>query len=250
MDRSVSVEAEPPVAPASVHVVPPECFAEAGARVVAGEIRGRLETRASCSVALAGGSTPRPVYRRLAELEGIDWSRVEVFFGDERAVPPTDPDSNVRMAREALLARVPVPEHRQHRIPAEGADLEEAARAYARSLPAALDLLLLGIGEDGHTASLFPGSGAVGDRERRVVAVEAPASPARRITITPPVIQEARSVVVLASGERKASAVAEALEGAGPVEGCPARLARGGRWVLDAAAAAELEATRRAGEDG
>lgn len=225
-----------------LRIVAPEAFDEAGADVLAEVMRASVEARGRCAAALSGGSTPRPVYRRLARVEGLDWSALHVYFGDERAVPPDDPESNYRMAREALLDRVPIPGGQQHRIEAEREDLESAAAEYGRRLPDRLDLLVLGIGADGHTASLFPGSWALDEALRRAVVVDAPRPPTRRVTLTPPVVRSARATVVLAAGEGKAGAVRRALAEEGEVRACPARLARGGTWVLDRAAASELEA--------
>jgi 6-phosphogluconolactonase len=180
------------------------------------------------------------VYQALAARDDVPWQQVHVYFGDERAVPPDDPESNFGMARETLLARVPVPETQIHRMHAEASDVEAAARTYEELLPARFDLVLLGIGEDGHTASLFPGSSAVTEQTRRVLFVTGPKPPPRRLTITPPVIAAARATLVLAAGAAKAEAVARALEGADDVIACPAQLARAGYWMLDRAAAAEL----------
>jgi 6-phosphogluconolactonase len=196
--------------------------------------------RGACALALAGGRTPEPVYRLLAATPNLDWSRVDVFFGDERAVPPDDPESNYGMVRASLLSRVPVPEDRVHRMEAERPDRDAAARAYDQALPPALDLLVLGVGPDGHTASLFPGSAALDERRRRVVPVTGPPPPAARLTITPPVIAAARRVVVLAAGADKAAAVARALEGPRSPKDTPAQLARRADWFLDRAAAARL----------
>lgn len=249
-----------------VRVFPPERFAAGSAARIARELRGaveRLDRRRGesyrrpldiqletgdprsqgpprVSLALAGGSTPRPAYARLAAGEEVPWSRVEVYFGDERAVRPDDPDSNYRMARETLLDRISLPEDRVHRMEAEREDREAAAEAYARLLPRRLDLLLLGIGEDGHTASLFPGSAAAREEERRVLWSGSPKHPHPRMTVTPPVIRSARLVIVLARGAGKAGAVARALEGPLVPASCPAQLARGGVWLLDEEAAAGL----------
>lgn len=227
----------------AVRVAAPGEFAGVGARLLAGAMREALGgDDGTCTLALAGGSTPLPVYRRLAGAGGIDWSRVEVFFGDERAVSPEHAASNYRGAREALLDRVPIPDHRIHRMPADAGDREAAAEAYGRALPRQLDVLVLGIGEDGHTASLFPGSPALAERHRRVVPVKGPKPPVRRMTVTPPVLRTARRILVLAAGEEKAPAVARALESEVDPGDCPARLARRGTWVLDRAAAGRLGA--------
>ncbi len=202
-----------------------------------------LVARGHCAVALSGGTTPRPVYAALAapDLAGrIDWNRVDVYFGDERAVPRDHPDSNFHMAMEVLLTRVAIPAARVHRMEGERRDLDAAAAAYDRQLPAALDVLVLGMGPDGHTASLFPGSPALAEQQRRVVVVESPKPPRRRLTITPPVIAAARHVAVLVTGKEKATAVARALESDAAASEIPAVLTRHGVWFLDPPAAARL----------
>jgi 6-phosphogluconolactonase len=210
------------------------------------EMSRAIAERGSCAVGLAGGRTPQPVYRALAAESGIDWERVDVFFTDERAVPPDHPDSNYLMVRLALLSRAPIPAGRVHRMEAERPDREAAAREYERSLPRRLDVLVLGMGPDGHTASLFPGSAALDERSRLVVPVVGAKAPAERLTITPPVIEAARKVAVLATGEDKAAMVARALEGPPEPRAVPAQLARRGLWLLDEAAAARLSARRAA----
>ena len=229
-----------------VVVAAPEALAREAAAWIAGVIREAIAERGTCALALAGGRTPAPVYAALAAAPrrgSIDWPRVEIFFGDERAVPPTDPESNYRLAMDALLRHVPVRPARIHRMEAERADLETAADEYAALLPPALDLLLLGIGGDGHTASLFPGSSALRERRRAVVPVIGPKPPPRRLTITPPVVRAARMTAVLASGADKAAAVARALAARTAVGDIPARLAREGAWFLDPAAASALPET-------
>jgi 6-phosphogluconolactonase len=209
-------------------------------------IRRAAAARGVCRVALAGGETPRPIYAALAaSARAIAWDRVEIFFSDERAVPPDDPHSNYRMVRETLLAQVGIPQARVHRMEGERADLVAAARAYEAQLPPRLDVLLLGMGADGHTASLFPGDAALTERERRVVPVVARAAPRQRLTITPPVVALARRVAVLAVGNEKAEAAARALEGPFiPLE-VPVQLALAGTWFLDHAAAGLLTAAPR-----
>lgn len=242
-----AVEANPPRGPdprpARVVVAPAAGFGEAGARLLAGALRTAAPRQGagdgSVSLALAGGSTPRPVYERLAGAP-VPWEVVDVFFGDERCVPPDDPESNYRMARKALLDRIPVPEDRVHRMACEAGDPDRAAERYARALPDRLDVLVLGIGSDGHTASLFPGAPALGESARRVAAVRAPEPPRRRLTLTPPVLRAARRTFVLAAGRAKAAAVRRALEGPWDPSACPAQLARGGVWILDSEAGASL----------
>jgi 6-phosphogluconolactonase len=180
-------------------------IADAAARAQAA--RGRFR------VALAGGSTPRALYPAL--VESIDWTRTGVFFGDERAVPPDHPDSNYRMARETLLGPAGVPRDNVVRWRAEDPDLDAAARDYAQALAAAggppyLDLALQGLGSDGHTASLFPGTAVLGETERLAVAVQVPAKGAR-LTLTYPALFGAREVYFLVTGADKAPALAAVL---------------------------------------
>jgi 6-phosphogluconolactonase len=161
------------------------------------------------SIALAGGGTPRGVYRRLVSMR-VDWAALDVFFGDERCVPPDHPDSNFRMAHEALLGAVPA---RVHRMPGETCDAggyEATLRAVLGPRPA-LDLVLLGLGEDGHTASLFPGDPALEESERLVAHVERPDHP--RLTLTLPVLNAARVALFLVAGESKREPLRRLLAG-------------------------------------
>lgn len=234
-----------------VVVATPEEHAGVAADAIAAVLGVCAETPGCISVALAGGSTPRPIYRELPGMEGLTWDRVAFWFGDERAVEPDDPESNHRMARAALLDRIGVHRGQIHRMEAEREDGDVAAEQYALSLPDPLDVLLLGIGSDGHMASLFPGSPALQEERRRVVFVKAPAEPKRRMTLTPPVIRSAVFRIVLARGREKADAVVRALEGPLDPMTCPARLARSGTWILDSDAASRLESTPRSfGEPG
>lgn len=221
-------------------VVAPEALPEIAARRIARVIEQSVADRGRASVMLAGGSTPRAVYRQLALIQGLPWEKVDIYFGDERAVPPGDLQSNYRMARESLLDAVPIPPAQVHRMPAERPDREAAADEYARRLPERLDLVILGLGEDGHTASLFPGSSALKERVRKVLAVVGPKAPVHRLTVTPPVIAAAREKIILVTGAGKAGAVAQALEGPDQPIQCPAQLARDGTWVMDRAAASGL----------
>lgn len=228
--------------PLDVHrfVVAPEALPEIAARQIAKAIEQAIADRSRASVMLAGGSTPRAVYRHLAQTQGLPWEKVEIYFGDERSVPPGDSQSNYRMARESLLDAVPIPPAQVHRLSAERPDREAAADEYARLLPERLDLVILGVGEDGHTASLFPGSSALKERVRKVLAVVGPKAPLHRLTVTPPVIAAARVKIILVSGAGKAGAVAQALEGPDQPVQCPAQLARDGIWIMDRAAASGL----------
>jgi len=225
-----------------VHHIVEDAEAVAGraAGWIADAVRKAVREKGGCTLALAGGTTPRLAYARLPALPTVPWAQVEVFFGDERAVPPDSPDSNYRMALEALLRHVPIPPVRIHRMEAERADLGTVSREYEALLPECLDVLLLGIGADGHVASLFPHAPALTERERLVVPGVGGEPLIQRLTITPPVIERAARVVVFAAGADKAEAVARALEGPDDVSSVPAQLARGGTWILDRAAARSL----------
>jgi 6-phosphogluconolactonase len=210
--------------------------------------RAAVAARGRCAVALAGGTTPRATYEALATsalAAALPWTAIDWYFGDERAVPPDHPESNYAAARGSLFAARPELVARVHRMPADAADLDAAAREYGHLLPNPLDLLLLGIGEDGHTASLFPGSPALAERSARVVPVTGPKPPNPRLTVTPPVIESARAILVLASGAGKAEAVARALEGPLDAAAVPAQLARRGAWIVDADAAGRLSSASR-----
>jgi len=201
--------------------------------------------------ALSGGSTPRGLYRLLASepyRERLPWHAVHFFWGDERHVPPDHPESNFRMARETMLDAVPVPPGNVHRIAGEEPDAERAARLYEAELRSffdlvpgewpRFDLVLLGLGKDGHTASLFPGSAAVRERERLVVAPWVEAQQAFRITLTPPVLSHARRALFLVSGAEKAAALRAVVEGERDPDRYPAQAVEGNRlWMVDRAAA-------------
>jgi 6-phosphogluconolactonase len=210
-------------------------------RSAAGKIREVIvesaKSRGRACIALSGGTTPRAVHEALATLGDVPWDRLHVFFGDERAVMPDHPDSNYRMARESLLSRVPIPSSQVYRPAAEAGDRDAAARAYEALLPDALDLVILGIGEDGHTASLFPGADALAEKERLYLPVIGPKPPPARLTVTPPVLERARVLLMLAVGAGKAEAAARALEGPWDPRATPAQLARRGLWFMDPAAA-------------
>src|SRR6059036_3916983 len=206
----------------TVTVVPdPDALADAAARLIAEAAAHAIEARGRFMWALAGGETPRVTYARLALppfRERVDWRRVWVFFGDERAVPPDHPDSNYRMAHETLLGKVPIPAAQVLRIRGEAEDLEVAAAEYAGALGTAFgtrrgelprfDLVLLGMGVDGHTASLFPGSPVLREVFRTVAAVHvAAAQIPQRLTLTFPILNAAARVVFLVTGPEKAKIV-------------------------------------------
>jgi len=235
---------------------PPAVAAQAAERFAA--ICGRAAaSRGACAVALSGGETPKLLYARLAAepyRSRVPWDRLQVFWGDERCVPPDDPRSNFRLAHEMLLSKVPLPENRIHRMPADTADHAAAAAAYAETLRAVLpaaadgwprfDLVLLGLGDNAHTASLFPRTEALRERDRAVVAEFIDDAGMWRMTLTVPVLTRAAEILFLVSGASKAEAVRAVLEGPADPENLPATLIRpvDGRvtWLLDAPAASRL----------
>jgi len=222
----------------------------AAARAVAATLTTAARKRGRSSIALSGGRTPRALYERLAQFhrDDIPWSRVHVFWGDERYVSLDDEHSNYRMARETLLDHVAVQADHVHGMPTECSDPRDAAAAYERVLKThfvtgrRFDLILLGVGDDGHTASLFPGSPALDETERWVVAVSAPVAPPARLTLTLPTLIRARTIYVIVSGSAKAAPLQQALSGPPDPQRCPASAVRRtkGRltWWADAAAAA------------
>ena len=201
-----------------------------------------------CRIAMAGGSTPRPVYRLVATpsfASRIDWRRVDIFWGDERCVPPTDPASNFRMVQEELLSQVPIPVGNIFRIETERSP-DDSARAYAELLgDRPLDLVLLGMGDDGHTASLFPDTPDLGGHQARVISTVAPVLPTHRVSLTLRAINEAGEVRFWVSGAAKAGPVAEVfgqIESGTPQLPAARVLPRSGRlrWFVDDAAAEGL----------
>lgn len=206
------------------------------------------------TVALSGGSTPKALYSLLAtNYAGFAWNRIFLFFGDERHVPPTDPESNYRMVNESLLTKIAIPAENVFRVPAEDPDAAAAASEYEAQLRRffelksgelpRFDLILLGLGPDGHTASLFPDSPALNEESRLVVANWVAKFNAHRITFTFPVLNRAAEVTFLASGADKADMVRQVLEGKNTpllpsqrVQPSDGKLL----WMLDEAAAAKL----------
>jgi 6-phosphogluconolactonase len=240
---------------------------DAAARELGEHARAAVRARGSFSIALAGGSTPADLYRALARCIDADgraggdvaqpWDATQLWFGDERCVPPTHPDSNYRMAHETLIGPLRLPEQRVHRMRGElsaeqgAADYETEIRSVFALAPGALprfDLVLLGIGEDGHTASLFPGTAALGERDRIVAPNYVPRLDAHRITLTMPTLCNARRVWIFAVGERKAEILQAVLDGPPAPEQYPVQQVRlqaapvGSPvvWWLDEPAAAGL----------
>lgn len=232
---------------------------EAARRFAAAAERA-VRARERFTVALSGGSTPVPLFRLLAASplrERLPWDRTHVFWGDERCVPPDDPASNYGLARTHLLSRVPIPAPNVHRMRGEDPP-DQAAAAYEAELRAAfalpedgvpcLDLVLLGLGEDGHTASLFPGTPALHEMERLVAAPFVERLGAHRLTLTLPVLNAARAILVLVAGAEKAEALRDSLEPPKGARPLPFHriAARGGRltWLVDADAARLLRPAR------
>lgn len=229
-----------------------------------------IAARGAFHVALSGGTTPRALYQCLASAEfseKIDWQHVHIWFGDERTVPPQHPDSNYHMAHEALLRHVPVPLIHIHRMQGEQSDAHQAAHAYQAQLIAHMpvaseaqnataipqfDLLLLGLGTDGHVASLFPDTSILSERTKWVAAVFVKKLNAWRISLTLPIIDNARHIMVLVAGADKAGIVGEILAGTGdrpstapakPSACYPIEMINCGvvmDWYLDSAAAQHI----------
>jgi len=246
---------------ARLTVAEPGTFTSVAAERITQAIEHSIAARGRTFVALTGGGTPRDVYAALGDpvrpyRERIDWSRLDLYWGDERHVPPDHPDSNFGMAYRALLQHVPIAPDRIHRIRTELPDPSEAAASYARELPETFDLTLLGLGEDCHIASIFPGSDLLmswgessqprhrGPDSVGATAVFAAHLNAWRITVTPAVILDSRAILMLVTGEKKAPAVAAAIEAPLNIAGCPGQLLRQAddrvEWLLDRDAAGRL----------
>ncbi len=232
-----------------------EALSEAAALAVIESCRQAAAERGRAVIALSGGTTPTRLYDLLARTpytEQIDWLDLQVFWGDERCVPPEDLDSNYRQAQDALLSLVPIPSQNVHRVQSE-LDPKEAAAAYALTLKRfasppfewpRFDVVLLGMGEDGHTASLFPGSPVEMDGATAAVTADYQGRPANRVTLTPQVFNSARRVVFLAAGESKSNTLASVLNGDYRPALLPAQRIQPSDgqliWMVDQAAASKL----------
>jgi 6-phosphogluconolactonase len=235
-----------------------EAVAQYAAHEFVRRARAAIDARGAFKVALAGGSTPRRTYELLAKpalAHQLNWDQVHIFFGDERSVSPDHKDSNYRSAREALLSRVSLRESQVHRMEGERSDLPQAAMGYETVLshsfgvaPGAglprFDLVMLGMGGDGHTASLFPGTKALEEAEAWVVANDVPQLHTRRLTMTASVLNAARCVMFAVCGADKAVSLARVIEGARDTEHFPSQLVAPVDgdllWLVDEAAAARL----------
>jgi 6-phosphogluconolactonase len=237
-----------------------DAVARAAANLLA-QLQANDRPQEHFTIALSGGSTPRTFHSVLVAppyRDQVDWGSLEFFWGDERFAPPDDPESNYRMARETLLLKAPITSDQVHRVPTERGDPAMVAELYEADirrdmnvLPGQLprfDLILLGMGPDGHCASLFPHTDALRVRDRLVTANYVPKLDANRITLTVPVINNAAAVVFLVAGADKADALAAVLEGSHDPETYPSQLIAPEHgvlhWLVDRAAAAKLRQTR------
>ena len=234
----------------------PQDLFQAAAEEIIRDAADAVAQRGRFTIALSGGSTPRNLYTLIAAnaSASLPWDQMFFFWGDERHVPSGDPESNYRMARETLLSKIRVPAANIFPIPAENPDASVAAESYEQTLRKffdvasgefpRFDLILLGMGPDGHTASLFPETAALQEKSRLVVANWVEKLKTSRITLTLPVLNAARCVAFLVSGTDKAAVLREVLEGNGPAEKYPSKLVRPGEgkliWFVDRAAASEL----------
>ena len=231
-------------------------FVDGSADFIVRSAAAAIAERGLFTIALSGGGTPRQIYARLATADyrgRIAWGKVHIFFGDERCVPPDDARSNYRMAREAWFDHAPIPAENIHRIRGEDAPALEASR-YEHDIAGlcrsarfpAFDLILLGLGDDGHAASLFPGTAAVRETTRGVVAHYVAVTTTWRVTFTAPLINAARHVAFLAAGAGKAQMLWNVMAGPFQPDVWPAQLIQpaGGElhWLVDAAAAAKVPA--------
>ncbi len=218
-------------------------LAEAAAEKFVEICTAAIEDHGKAFVALSGGNTPKALFAALTKRR-LDWSRVEFFWSDERAVGPNDSASNFAMANSALLR--PIEAEHVHRLCGEAADLDQAAADYEKEIRRVLgarpfDVILLGMGDEGHTASLFPHTKALDENTRWVVANFVPKLKATRLTFTFPLINAARNVIFLVAGQDKSGAVAAVREGPRDVPEVPAQGDNAALWFLDRAAASELK---------
>ena len=266
--RNVHASSPPDDAPADgmtgspeIHVLEHEgALADEVADLLAWAVDQTLHRHAQCRVVLSGGSTPRALYRTLVRPEWagrITWPRIRFFFGDERCVPPDHPDSNYGMANRELFTPLSIPPTQIARMRGESPP-EQAARDYEAairqeftvdaSVVPQFDVILLGLGDDGHTASLFPGSAALEERQRLVIPGQSPVGVPQRLTLTYPILNRAKLVMFMATGKKKSAAIQSILD----AEGTAALPAAGIRptdgrllWYLDEAAASDLRAHRQ-----
>jgi 6-phosphogluconolactonase len=227
-----------------------EAFISAAAGQFVAAAKGRVEEGGRFSVSLSGGGTPRPVYAALAQpsiRDQVDWAKVDLFWGDERHVPPTDPDSNYKMVKEVLIDCVPIPKENVYRVPAEmevrmaAFSYEETLRDYFKGEWPVFDFVFLGMGADGHTASLFPHSAGLNEEQRWFIANYAPERETWRLTLSKKAINASRQILVLVRGAGKAERLKAVLTGPAQPEAMPVQLIHPEdgemRWLVDEAAA-------------
>ena len=215
-----------------------------------------ITTHGRFTIALSGGTTPRKLYGLLGSepyRSQIDWTLVHIFWSDERCVPPDSEESNYHMAHEVLLSKISIPAVQVHRMPADMPDRNAASQEYENEMRQVFgtdgipnfDLIQLGMGPEGHTASLFPHQAALHEQQRLVVPVSVPKPPPDRLTFTPPLLNAARNVLFLVAGSDKADALHAVLEGPYNPDEYPAQIVRPPdgevTWMVDTAAAAKLQ---------
>ena len=217
-----------------------ECWAALAAEVIGEAVADSISSRGMCDLMLAGGETAGRLYAHWARMTDPPLRRIRILFGDDRCVPPDHADSNYAQVMRTLLVRGAPSGCSIERMRAEDPDREAAARAYESLLPERIDVLLLGLGTDGHVASLFPGSPTLLQGDRSVVPVTGPKPPIERLTITPKVITGARRVFLLATGAEKGRILARALEAHVDILTLPVQATLGRTWVLDAEAECQI----------
>lgn len=219
----------------------PDDWAAMAADEIGLAVSAAISRRGVCNIMLTGGNTAERLYNYWAKTSALPMESMRFLFGDERCVPPDHADSNYALVMRTLLAKGEPPGCEIIRIAAENADRDAAARKYEELLPQEIDVLLLGMGVDGHIASLFPYSEALRSTDRAVLPVAGANLHHERLTITPRVISNARAIFLLAMGEEKGLVLAEAIRSPADFMSLPVRLALGGIWLLDDAAASQLD---------
>jgi 6-phosphogluconolactonase len=232
-----------------------DTLSHAAARYVVRVASEAITTHGHFTLALAGGSTPKKLYALLASepyRDQIDWAHTEIFWSDERCVPPDSEDSNYHLAHETLLSKVPLAANQIHRMPADAENHDEASLAYTQEIQRvfgtngipSFDLLQLGMGPEAHTASLFPHQASLHEQTRLIIPVTVPKPPPPRLTFTPPLLNAASHILFLVTGLDKAAALQEVLEGEYNPDEYPSQIIRPTKgevtWMLDPAAASKL----------
>lgn len=218
----------------TIKIFEPALWDQKAAELIHVQVESAIRRCGQCNILLTGGTAAKRMYSAWSRAFDISsLGDVTFYFGDERCVPPGHPESNYGMAMSALFESGMPQNCTVHRMEADSDDLEAAADRYAAVLPGSIDILLLGVGEDGHIASLFPYSTALLEKRRPVQPISGPKQPYQRLTITPPVIIQAHSIFLLAPGAAKAAVLEEALRLPNNIDALPARLAMKGTWLLD-----------------